>query len=166
MVGFVLRTIRWRLMYTGKVSFSNSLTSIILCYAGNNLLPFRGGELLRIVYFSKIENQSKINVTTSLLSEKLLDIFSILLLLYTLSLVYPKGDSELLNNMRFYSTILLLIPLLMLVFIRIFSKNIRHWIFKSNSKRKNLGSFLQCMIQYEKTLKLSNFFKLYGTTGI
>jgi uncharacterized protein (TIRG00374 family) len=164
-VGFLLRAWRWNLIYFDKVNFQNSLYSIIIGYAGNNILPFRGGEIMRILYFSKVEQKNKINVTTSLVSEKLLDLVSILILLYLLLTFFPT-DSEVFQNLKIYASLLVLSPILVLILIRIFSKQIKKLNFNESSKINVLFDEIVKGLEAIEFIKINKNFLLIFLSSI
>ncbi|MGB0175860.1 MAG: lysylphosphatidylglycerol synthase transmembrane domain-containing protein [Owenweeksia sp.] len=73
MLSHILRAGRWMLMLGGKVKMITSLKAILLGFAGNNVLPARGGELVRMQYFSRQTQSSRVTVLSSILFEKILD---------------------------------------------------------------------------------------------
>ncbi len=91
--GFVLRALRWRLMLVNleSLSFKTWLNSIVVGYAGNNVIPARGGELLRMEHFSRTSGVSRTISLSSVLTEKILDGLSLLLILLLVVWLYP-GD--------------------------------------------------------------------------
>jgi len=96
LLGFVVRAFRWQLMLleVQKITFSNLLKAIVIGYGGNNFLPARGGEFLRMEFFSR---QSKVPRTisiTSVLTEKILDGLSLLLLLIAIVWLFPSNLFE------------------------------------------------------------------------
>ena len=57
---FFLRAYRWRLMFLNKyIPYSTFLSCTVIGFAGNNFLPVRGGELLRMEFYFKFNNLKK-----------------------------------------------------------------------------------------------------------
>ena len=52
---FAIRAVRWKLLVdpVQKVGFNETFPSTMIGYMGNNILPFRLGDLLRAYSFSK-----------------------------------------------------------------------------------------------------------------
>lgn len=84
---FYFRALRWKLMLADLDDFKLYflLKSIILGFAGNNLIPARGGELLRMEFFSRKTNISRTTSLTSIILEKILD--AIILLVFFLQVL-------------------------------------------------------------------------------
>jgi glycosyltransferase 2 family protein len=79
---FIVRAIRWKLLLPKNIAFSDSLTSIIVGYAANNLLPARLGEIVRA---QSINRKSNVNASTALASifvERVFDGLILTLFLY------------------------------------------------------------------------------------
>lgn len=75
----LFRTLRWRRILPNQ---RNYLNSIVLGFAGNNVLPMRGGELVRMEYFHRVNPKTKrLTVIASIASAKLLDGLCLLCLL-------------------------------------------------------------------------------------
>ena len=81
--GFILRGFRWKLMLKdiSSINFKLSLKSIILGYAGNNVLPARGGEFVRMEYFSRFSHVSRVTSLSSIFTERMFDGMSIVFIL-------------------------------------------------------------------------------------
>ena len=152
-LGFILRAIRWQLICSNKVIFFNSLKSILVGYSANNVLPFRAGEIIRIVYFSKKENVSKSYVTSSLVSEKILDFISILVLLLSLMLPFGLVASDLVKDYFFIIVVLAGAFLLVLGFLSRWSENITNCINNSRLSGKWIFKKIAVFIESFKFLK-------------
>jgi glycosyltransferase 2 family protein len=82
-IAFIPRTLRWQLMLapSGRFRFADLWRCIILGHTGNNLLPFRAGELVRAVVFNRLTGTSTATGFGSVMAERLLDGFTIVLIL-------------------------------------------------------------------------------------
>jgi len=80
---FFLRAYRWILMVENhnKMTFTANLHSVVVGFAGNNFLPARGGEFLRMEYYSRKSGVSRLSALTSVLTERILDGLSLFLVL-------------------------------------------------------------------------------------
>jgi uncharacterized protein (TIRG00374 family) len=72
---YLFRTIRWKLMLSNfeAIPFKTLLQAVVVGFAGNNIIPARGGELLRMEYLSRKTTINRIAALTSVLTEKVLD---------------------------------------------------------------------------------------------
>jgi uncharacterized membrane protein YbhN (UPF0104 family) len=95
-VATLVRGWRWhRIMRHSGVPHARS-DAFALCvvgYAGNNVLPARGGEWLRIVLLSQRSGARKRDVLGSVVAERVLDALALALLLVVLSLARVAGSS-------------------------------------------------------------------------
>ena len=76
-----IRALLWKnlLRYEKRVSWSHAFEAIIIGYMGNNILPFRMGELVRAYAMGKKEGLSKSLSLASIVLERLLDVLSLLI---------------------------------------------------------------------------------------
>lgn len=74
-VQYVIRAIRWDYLLRPitKVAYRSRLTSTVLGFTGNLLLPLRLGEIIRAVDLGKRESISKASVLSTILLERVLD---------------------------------------------------------------------------------------------
>lgn len=75
-----LRAVRWRILLTaeGDVSVRTVFWAVAAGYFGNNFLPARGGELVRVFMISARTRLTKAYVLTTALSERLADVIALL----------------------------------------------------------------------------------------
>ena len=85
---FGLRALRWKLMLLNnpEISFKLLIESIIIGFAGNNVIPARGGEIVRMEYFSRQSATTRTTALTSIGLEKVLDATILLFFLFILNL--------------------------------------------------------------------------------
>jgi len=76
-----------------KVRYSSSLSGLIIGYMGNNILPFRAGELIRAVVVAKREKQSFTPVFASVVVERIFDGLAVLVFLAVI-LIWLKFPAE------------------------------------------------------------------------
>jgi uncharacterized protein (TIRG00374 family) len=78
---FLLNALRWSLMLRpfGRFSVGQVTPSMMIGFAGNNVLPLRLGELIRTVIFARELRQSRTGVLMTLVLERALDVLGILL---------------------------------------------------------------------------------------
>jgi glycosyltransferase 2 family protein len=91
LLGFLPRALRWHLMLkpVSLVCLRKLAHAIVLGYAGNNVLPFRLGEVIRAVAFERLSGVSAATGLASVVIERLLDgITIVLVLLVTVALAH------------------------------------------------------------------------------
>ncbi|UZR93208.1 lysylphosphatidylglycerol synthase transmembrane domain-containing protein [Chondrinema litorale] len=96
-LSFLPRAIRWKLMFpeSTRVTFKDSFIAIVAGFAGNNFIPARGGELIRMEVFSRRTKIARLTSLTSVFTEKILDgLVLLLFLLLSISLL----NTDLLEN--------------------------------------------------------------------
>ncbi|HWC30007.1 MAG TPA: lysylphosphatidylglycerol synthase transmembrane domain-containing protein, partial [Dehalococcoidia bacterium] len=75
-ISLVARTFRWQTFYSpGAPRWGILFSTLLITYAGNNLLPLRGGELLRAQILLERANVSRMRTLGVALIERLLDLF-------------------------------------------------------------------------------------------
>lgn len=82
MVSMFLRAARWRILLTaeGSVPVRTAFWATAAGYFGNNFLPARGGELVRVFMISARSTLSKAYVLTTALSERVADAIALLMI--------------------------------------------------------------------------------------
>lgn len=83
-LGYVCRIWRWRLMlssYDADLTWGRCSVPFMVSIAANNVLPFRAGDVLRGVAFSKWLGVPTARVLATLLVERLLDLLSLIIAL-------------------------------------------------------------------------------------
>lgn len=145
---FLLRTARWEKMlknYSG-IPFKVYFESIMLGFAGNNLLPAKGGELVRMEYFSSKTGISRVTAFSSSMLIKIIDGFAILLILIvTIWLAQlPFFKNNLIMNITISAASIYLIIIVFAIVLRVQGKRI---IEKLNTKIAKKKSFLRDNIE-------------------
>ncbi len=80
--GYTLRAYRWWFMLRrNQASFGASFRVLLTSLAANNILPFRIGDFMRIFAYASDVNAPSSTVLSTVLLERLLDIFMLLLFL-------------------------------------------------------------------------------------
>jgi uncharacterized protein (TIRG00374 family) len=84
LVIYALRAFFWRqtLSVTRKVSMGHLYSSVVVGYMANNILPFRGGEMVRALYTRKIEHLPLPVLLSTIFIERLFDLVSLSLVLF------------------------------------------------------------------------------------
>ncbi len=101
---YVIRALRWRFLLSpiAEVPYISRLTSTVLGFTGNLLLPARLGEIIRAVDLGKREKISKASVLATILLERVLDglILIPILLVSAYLLGVFEGGSQILTYIR------------------------------------------------------------------
>ena len=92
LASFLLRTQRWRLLIKHKapISYWSTFKALMIGQLLNNILPARAGDIARALELARAERISRTMVFTSLITEKLTDLFAILAVLSLISFGYPS----------------------------------------------------------------------------
>jgi uncharacterized protein (TIRG00374 family) len=128
LLGYYLRAIRWKYLLAPlkKTSMNNLFPSTIIGYMANNLLPARLGELVRAYVLGEKEKMDKSSVFATLVLDRLMDGFTVLILLVAtlLTLRLPEGMTEAQKGLEYggYLTVgFYFLILLALVILKIWS---------------------------------------------
>lgn len=141
---FWLRAVRWKKMlanYEG-IPFKHFFDAIMLGFAGNNLLPAKGGELVRMEYFSKKTGVNRVTSFSSATIIKIIDSLTILILLLLVVWIsdVPFFENNILYNLTITAGLVFIAIILLLLFIRIFGARI---ITKLSAKQSIGVSFFE-----------------------
>jgi len=73
----LLRAVRWRVLLTplGRVSFGDTLSSLLVGYLANNILPARLGEIVRSVDLGERTGLSRSSILGTIVIERVVDTF-------------------------------------------------------------------------------------------
>jgi len=97
LLGYVCRIWRWRLMlalYNAELTWGRCAIPFMTSIAANNVLPFRAGDLLRGVAFSRWLGLPTSRILATMLVERLLDVLSLIVALaVALTLLRHEGVS-------------------------------------------------------------------------
>lgn len=96
-IGYACRIERWRQMLTSdnaQIKWQDCAGPFLASFAGNNVLPFRAGDVLRIFAFNRRLNVSSGVVVATLFVERLLDLLMVLLLLSTALFMFDLAASD------------------------------------------------------------------------
>jgi uncharacterized protein (TIRG00374 family) len=132
---FIFRTIRFKLMLIDfpEFRFRHILKSLILGFAGNNIIPARGGELLRMEYINRETNISRTTALTSIGLEKVLDAVVLLSFLLAAGIFFLKTNEYFIYIIKVIS--LVFIPTItFLIASRIWGGQIIKWLGLRNGK--------------------------------
>ena len=161
LISFIFRTCRWRLIIRPIYSFpkfSHSLMSIIIGYAANNVLPVRGGEFVRMVYFSRLTGISKTFTISSIISERILDGLALLCILVISSVLSETNpfNEQWFDVLLLTSTIVFLSALLFLVMVRIWGHKLSSYI-ESRYSSKAMKLFNHLLINISNSVQFMGF---------
>jgi uncharacterized protein (TIRG00374 family) len=80
----LLRAYRWGLLFqpSTRPSYRTLVSSLLICYLFNNILPARAGEAARVVAVNQREGTSRVEAVGTIAGERVYDIFALLILLF------------------------------------------------------------------------------------
>jgi uncharacterized protein (TIRG00374 family) len=126
LIGYFLRAVRWKLLLTPlkDPGMRNVFSATIIGYMANNLLPARLGEFVRAYILGEREQIDKSAVLATLVMDRLVDGFSVLLLLvialFTIKL--PNGGEEAQKYLEYGGYATLLASLIVVLFLAVMKK--------------------------------------------
>tara|TARA_B100000029_G_scaffold505729_1_gene586931 strand:- start:15054 stop:16058 length:1005 start_codon:yes stop_codon:yes gene_type:complete len=97
MFALILRALRWSSLLKNSIdiSFSESMSIIMIGYATNNLLPIRLGEILRAIIIEKRYATPKMQVMGTIVIERLFD--GLVLAIFLTIIIATLGNSSILQ---------------------------------------------------------------------
>ena len=161
---FVPRAYRWQLMLKNypNVKFEAFLKATLVGFAGNNFIPARGGELLRMEYFSRDTKISRVTALASVLTEKILDGLALLLFLILGVALSPIDVLKLswLKNLLILAAALFLGALIAMLFLKM-----KHDFISRLLKNRNHNRFIKFLERlHDKIQSALTFLKLSNST--
>ena len=132
---FPLRSMRWRIMMKSfNVPHDGVfIQSLFIGFAGNNLLPARGGELLRMEAFSRKTGISRTTSLSSILIEKVMDVI-ILLSILVGAFIAMRETSEVIKKTMYIMVPATLAVLLVIVVVAIWGARLAAWFSAKPNK--------------------------------
>ncbi|MDW7694808.1 lysylphosphatidylglycerol synthase transmembrane domain-containing protein [Flammeovirgaceae bacterium SG7u.111] len=125
---FFVRAWRWKLMLSNfsGIKYTEYLKGVVVGFAGNNVIPARGGEILRMAFFSKRTQLNRVTSLSSVLTEKILDGVSLLLILSLAVLWTGQGvfEKEWFSQMFYLVVAVFGVAVIGLVVVRVFGQPI------------------------------------------
>lgn len=111
-IGYCLRVFRWSFILnadTFNVEGSRCVSPFLISITLNNTLPLRAGDVCRIVIFPKQMGLDKAHVAASVLAERVLDVFALLVIFATsLAAIQASEFAHQSIKFLFFSTLSLL----------------------------------------------------------
>ena len=160
---FAIRAVRWKMLLepVQEVSYNKTFSSTMIGYMGNNILPFRLGDLVRAYSFSKDTGITKSTTIASLLLERILDLITTLGALGLVLSYFPRFPTW--ATRVGYATLLIVVILVLFTFFMQFKSEyvVRFTAFLlapmpdkwASTVAKKIASFsegLQIVSQYKK----------------
>ena len=160
---FAIRAVRWKMLVDPlqKVAFSDTFPSTMIGYMGNNLLPFRLGDLLRAYSFSKDTGIRKSSTIASLLLERILDLLTTLGALGLVLAYFPRFPTWA-TRIGYVTIVIVIILVLFTLFIQFKSEIVvrianfflnpmpDRWAKNAAKKIASFSEGLQIISQYKK----------------
>lgn len=92
LISFIIRALRWRILLNKPdLKVYSLLSSILIGFSLNCILPARAGELYRAYFFGKKENLKKTKVFTSVILERVFDGITLFLILCLAIYIFSPG---------------------------------------------------------------------------
>ncbi|MHB8423271.1 MAG: lysylphosphatidylglycerol synthase transmembrane domain-containing protein [Leptospirales bacterium] len=93
---FFFRALFWRttLSVTRKVSIAHLYSSVLVGYMGNNLLPFRGGEMVRLLYTKRLEKIGSAVLFSTIFLERFFDVILLTVILFLFFFLHGANGYE------------------------------------------------------------------------
>lgn len=91
LLSFLFRAIRWQALieHEPPVRLIDSFRALMMGYLFNTLLPARAGDLVRTLELARTQQMSRTKILATLVTEKIVDLGSVLLLLSMVLVIYP-----------------------------------------------------------------------------
>ena len=169
-VMFLGRAFFWKatLSVTKKVGIGHLYSSIVVGYMANNLLPFRGGEMVRLLYTHRLERISTAVLFSTIFLERFFDVIWLTLILFLYILVH--GAEGFAPKAAYLGAVMLGISfvLLLAVHSRTFLVNLAKKVLSPNRKgwrEKAAGGFERAMLglsSLESPVVLARLFIVSG----
>ncbi|MFX0135885.1 MAG: lysylphosphatidylglycerol synthase transmembrane domain-containing protein [Candidatus Hodarchaeota archaeon] len=169
-----VRAVRWRYFLNPikeNTALKNIFSATIIGYMANHIFPLRLGELFRAYTIGKSENISKSSALATIMVERIIDIFSLLLILSLIPFFYIFPD----KNIKYFGYIILVATVFLLLFLiflmekRNFVLLIVRFCFKPFPERwyKKVQQILTSFIQGLVILKRSeHYFSITWLTSV
>ena len=95
LIGFLFRSLRWKYLIEPVkiIRLLNLFSSVMIGFMANNVLPVRLGEIVRAYSIGKMEKISRSSAFATVVVERVLDIFFILLVFLILFFLFPFSVS-------------------------------------------------------------------------
>ena len=118
---YVIRAWRWAILLEPikKTGFSNRLSSVLIGFAANCILPARLGEFIRANYLGHSEKMSRSSAFGTIVVERLFDGLTLLLVLMIglLGAILPEEYHNTLSSLRITGFLLLMTYVLIIIFL-------------------------------------------------
>lgn len=126
-----IRGLRWKLMLNQSgTTRALAFKAVLLGFAGNNVLPARGGELVRMQYFSKRTSSSRLTAISSILFEKIIDGLILIGLLWVVLLYYSDlfMGNKMVKTVTITASIVFFSGFAFLIFLRNYKPKLLIWL--------------------------------------
>ena len=92
-VNLAIRSLRWQYLLEplGRVSFGNAFRATAVGFAASSILPARAGEVIRPYFLARHENMTATGAFATIILERVLDVFTVLVLLALFVFVFDPG---------------------------------------------------------------------------
>ncbi|HWZ21534.1 MAG TPA: lysylphosphatidylglycerol synthase transmembrane domain-containing protein [Cytophagaceae bacterium] len=124
---FPLQALRWKRMLINysSISYNDLFKSIVISAVGCNILPARGGELLRMEFINRKFTIARITLLSSILIEKIFDGIILLFILFVCTYFIDESlQSGWIKNLIVVINLTFLFTISILLSVRVFGKKI------------------------------------------
>jgi len=154
LLAFVFRGVRMRLIMDGDVNVGIAISSNLIAYALNNIIPLKGGDIYKIYFLKKRAEVRKSVSTASVLIERMFDLAAVLIVFLTM-IYFLNLDVD---NWNVKSISIVVIPLLLLFLVMlVFLNKYKHVDIEEKIKFVNKDSLHVFMECWHRLLKHKHF---------
>ena len=146
---FAFTALRWRriLAPLGRFRVAQVVPAMMIGFGGNNLLPAHLGEIVRAIVFAREQRCPRSAVLATLVLERLLDVFAILLLYSLAALAVRSFPEPVRAGFVVSSGVLGAAALAVLLFLRFPGAFVRLWEALSRPLPRRLGALGSRILQ-------------------
>lgn len=132
LVSYLFRVFCWFTLLKKKVSFKDAFFVMGAGYLLNNIFPFRLGEIGRAILLDNPKGPSALEVFSSVIVERVLDVF--LAAVFLMSMIPRLVDGNFNRSLAIIFFMLSLVGLAVLYIMARFRKQINHWLSRREEK--------------------------------
>ena len=149
-ISVYLRAIRWQILLKKKSDSYKLFKIQMIGYFGNNILPFKAGEILKSFLLGQNQKISKSYVLGTIVIERFLDVFMLLVMGIVCVIISPVKD---VGGISLYFLLLIILGLLISFFIILF-------IMKGFVKIRLIENFLTQFVSSYSNFNVTQLIKV------
>jgi uncharacterized protein (TIRG00374 family) len=167
-IGYWLRILRWTLMLRslgGKVQTRAAATGFLAAVAFNNVLPFRAGDVIRVVAFQRLTGVPASGQVGTLVLERLLDLLVLMTILFaTLTFWQSTALDEAMISAARWAALAIIVAILLFIYAPAPLRMLVRWGEERLPKLRTAGEGLLRLSNAVHTLSRPAF--LLKVTGL